>query len=92
MASAIMVNEPSFGVVMRKLRKARNLSQEDLAFNSHLDRTYISMLERGVRQPCLPTITRIARALNIKPSSLLQLVEDEQTIESGSPESNGRKV
>lgn len=90
MASAIMVNEPSFGVVMRKLRKARNLSQEDLAFNSNLDRTYISMLERGLRQPCLPTITRIARALNIKPSSLLQLVEDEQ--KTGSPESNGRKA
>lgn len=90
MVSAIMVNEPSFGVVMRKLRKARNLSQEDLAFNSNLDRTYISMLERGLRQPCLPTITRIARALNIKPSSLLQLVGDEQT--TGSPESNGRKA
>ena len=92
MASAIMVNEPFFGIVMRKLRKARNLSQEGLAFNSDLDRTYISMLERGLRQPCLQTITRIARALGIKPSGLLQLVEDEQTTGSESPEQNSREV
>ena len=80
-----MAKEPTFGVVIRRLRKAQNLSQEDLAFKSDLDRTYISILERGLKQPSLPTILRIAQALEILPSNLCKLIEEENTAtEAGS--------
>ena len=42
-----------FGHALRELREAREYSQEDLANESDLDRTYISMLERGIKNPTL---------------------------------------
>ncbi|WP_226603243.1 helix-turn-helix domain-containing protein [Bacillus cereus] len=44
------------------------MSQEELAFNSVLDRTYISLLERGKRKPTISTLFSLASALNIPPS------------------------
>lgn len=44
-------SEEIFGQVLRSTRKKQKMSQEKLAFQSNLDRTYISMLERGVHQP-----------------------------------------
>ena len=66
-----------FGKVLRKLREGENLSQEKLAEYCDLDRTYISMLERGLRQPTITTIFKIADALNISPSELVKKVEKE---------------
>lgn len=43
--------EARFGVVLTELRKRKKLSQEQLATDCGLDRTYISLLERGMRQP-----------------------------------------
>jgi transcriptional regulator with XRE-family HTH domain len=66
-----------FGKVLRELREGENLSQEKLAEYCDLDRTYISMLERGLRQPTITTIFKIADALNISPSELVKKVEKE---------------
>ena len=64
-----------FGEILRELRIKNQLSQEKLAELCDLDRTYISMLERGLRQPTINTIFKIARALNIKPSELIVIIE-----------------
>ena len=64
-----------FGKVLRKLREGNNLSQETLAEYCELDRTYISLLERGLRQPTITTIFKIAKALHITPSELVKIVE-----------------
>ncbi|MBI2579371.1 MAG: helix-turn-helix transcriptional regulator [Candidatus Aenigmarchaeota archaeon] len=64
-----------FGVVLRQLRLGRKLSQEALAFEASLDRTFISMLERGTRQPTLETIFRLAKVLRVDPSSIVRRME-----------------
>jgi transcriptional regulator with XRE-family HTH domain len=66
-----------FGKVLREKRELNKLSQEKLAELSDLDRTYISLLERGLRQPTISTLFKIANALNISPSELVRLVEME---------------
>ena len=58
------------GINLRKFRRERGLSQEKLAFECGLHRTYISGVERGVRNPTVLVLEAIAKALKI-PSSLL---------------------
>jgi transcriptional regulator with XRE-family HTH domain len=65
----------AFGAVLRELRKRQSLSQEKLAFESGLDRTYISLLELGQRSPSLETMLAISRALQIPLAYLSSLVE-----------------
>lgn len=65
-----------FGQVLRHLRKERKLSQEALAFDSGVDRTFISDMERGVKQPTITTIYRLARALNLSVVELIAAVDD----------------
>ena len=60
------------GKNLKKFRKESGWSQEDLAFECDLHRTYISGIERGVRNPTVVIISTIANALNIKPSQLLE--------------------
>ena len=52
-----------------------SLSQEKLALACGLDRTYISLLERGLRQPSLTTLFQIAKYLGVAPSSIVRDVE-----------------
>lgn len=66
-----------FGLAVRAARLARNLSQEELAAEAGLDRTYLSGLERGARNPALSTIEKLCRALRIRPSALLAQAETE---------------
>ena len=66
----------AFGQVLRKKRNEANISQEKLALNSGLDRTYISLLERGLRQPTLSTLFTLAESLGQKPSELIRHLED----------------
>jgi transcriptional regulator with XRE-family HTH domain len=61
-----------FAANMRRLRLARELSQEALGFQAELHRTEISLLERGLREPRLSTIVRIAHALKVSPCDLLE--------------------
>lgn len=63
-----------FGVAVREYRERRHLSQEELAFRANLDRTYISGIERGRRNPSLKTIEKIAGALEINLDTLFKTV------------------
>ncbi|MFC5405526.1 helix-turn-helix domain-containing protein [Cohnella soli] len=72
-----MNSESIFGYVLKTIRKKQKVSQEELAFRSNLDRTYISMLERGIHQPTLNSLLAIASALEMKASELVALVEAE---------------
>ena len=65
----------AFGIVLRDLRLQSGLSQEALGFAADLQRNYISLMELGRNQPTITTIFKLAKALNIKPSKLIDLVE-----------------
>ncbi len=54
----------------------RHLSQEKLAELCDLDRTYISMLERGLRQPTITTLFQICSALDVAPSEFVRQMEE----------------
>ncbi|WP_050181287.1 helix-turn-helix domain-containing protein [Domibacillus robiginosus] len=71
-----MTIEEGFGLILKKYRNQSGLSQEALAFKSGLDRTYISLLERGKRKPTINTIFSIAIILNERPSKLIKELED----------------
>lgn len=71
-----MTPEQAFSRVLRQLRGAANLTQEQLAFESQLDRTYISLLERGLRQPTLSSMLQLSAALKVSPSSLMDHIEE----------------
>ena len=60
-----------FGKRVRKARKAKGLSQEELAHDADSNRTYISDVERGTRNPSIEAVERIARALDVSMGSLL---------------------
>ncbi|MBS4008227.1 MAG: helix-turn-helix transcriptional regulator [Clostridium sp.] len=67
--------DKKFGVVLKKLRTDKGVSQEDFALNIGLHRTYISQLERGLKSPSLRTIEKICSELEISPSLLMQMIE-----------------
>jgi transcriptional regulator with XRE-family HTH domain len=57
---------------MRKLRAERGLSQEALAHESGVDRTYVSSIERAKRNVSIDNVARIAKALTVEPWKLLK--------------------
>ena len=61
-----------FGQIVAQQRKALNVSQEELAHRAGLDRTYISGLERGVRNPSLTVLCRLAAGLGITAGQMLK--------------------
>jgi len=67
--------EIAFGEVLRKKRKEAGLSQEKLALDAGLERTFISMMERGQRQPTLTTLLKIASVLECTAADLVTDVE-----------------
>lgn len=68
--------ENLFGQILRELRIEKGISQEDLGFKSGYHRTYISLLERGQKNPSLQTIFRLAKALEISPSEIIRRIEN----------------
>ena len=66
-----------FGTVVRRHREAVGLSQEALAAEAGLHRTYISMLERGVRMPSILVARQVAVALGMSLGALLSDVDRE---------------
>jgi len=71
-----MKPEKAFGLVLKKARLEKNVSQEQLALDCELDRTFISMLERGQRQPSLTSILAISSSLDIQAHKLIKLTTD----------------
>jgi transcriptional regulator with XRE-family HTH domain len=65
----------AFGKVLHHMRTAQGLSQEELGFKSGTNRTYISDMERGIKEPCLTMLFRIAGALNTAPRLLFKSLE-----------------
>ncbi|MFZ3004757.1 MAG: helix-turn-helix transcriptional regulator [Phenylobacterium sp.] len=61
---------------VKQLRLARALTQEQLAFEAHLDLTYVGGIERGRRNPSLLVLVRLAQALGAQPSELVQPSQD----------------
>ncbi|MGZ5279941.1 MAG: helix-turn-helix domain-containing protein [Pseudobdellovibrionaceae bacterium] len=70
-----MSYETEFRSTLKRLRLAKNYSQIELVQLGKIDRTFISLLERRVRQPSFTTIVQLAIALKIKPSRLVAQVE-----------------
>jgi transcriptional regulator with XRE-family HTH domain len=66
----------AFGLVLRELRRERGLSQEALALEADLQRNYISLIERGINQPTITTIFKLAEALQVRPREMVRLVEE----------------
>jgi transcriptional regulator with XRE-family HTH domain len=65
----------SFGQSLAKHPRAKELSQEAHAERADLDRTYLSDIERGVRNPGIRNVVLIAKALGIPASDLLKGVK-----------------
>ncbi|MEJ8476913.1 helix-turn-helix domain-containing protein [Roseibium algae] len=75
-----MILREIFAKNVRLARKHKGLSQEDLAFESGLDRTYISCLERCVYSPSLDAVEKLAAAFELEPYWLLMTpAEQEQS-------------
>lgn len=71
-----------FGQVLRRLRKEAGLTQEQLGFNAHVERKFISLIELGHNQPTVRIIFKLADALGTTPSHMMQLVENSLRSES----------
>ena len=61
----------AFAANLRRLRHAKGISQEDLAYEADVNRTYLSKLEKGVSYPGLEIIAKLANALDVEPAELL---------------------
>ena len=60
------------GLNVKKLRQDLGISQEELAFECDLHRTYISGVERGVRNPTVMVLEKVAKALKVSSARLLE--------------------
>jgi transcriptional regulator with XRE-family HTH domain len=61
----------AFGDLLRELREERGLSQAQLALESELDQTFVSLLERGRRQPTLTTLFALCDGLRVEPDAVV---------------------
>ena len=69
--------ETIVGKHLKEIRVKKGLSQEDLSLETGLDRSYISMVERGKRNPTLVVIFRLCEILDIQPNTLIKNIEKE---------------
>ena len=61
-----------FGTIIKELRNAKSISQEELGFRSNLHRTYIGMIERGEKNITLENIDKIAKGLDVTMKSIFE--------------------
>lgn len=64
------------GRVLQRFREEKRMSQELVSGLAGIGRTHLSAIERGERKPTLETFFKIAYALDIRPSIILQAIED----------------
>ncbi len=60
-----MTLQQNFGITLKRNREQKGVTQQELSFGAHIDRTYVSMLERGLRQPTLQVLFDLAHALDM---------------------------
>jgi transcriptional regulator with XRE-family HTH domain len=65
----------AFGRAVYQLRIKVSLSQEELAFRSGVGRSYVGVLERGEKEPCLGVMFRLAKALDVSLLDICGLAE-----------------
>ena len=78
------------GRTIRSLRRERGLSQEVLSGFAGIARTHLTMIENGTKQANFETIWRIALALDLRPSQLVEQIERE-CLAPGSTEADAKK-
>jgi transcriptional regulator with XRE-family HTH domain len=66
----------AFGRALREVREQRGLSQDKLALECGLDRTYVSGVERGERNPSLGSIFKLVDELNVSLADLFRRMEE----------------
>ena len=69
--------EKAFGDALRHIRRREGFSQERLALDSGFDRTYISLVERGLRSPTVRAVVKLAEVLEVRPSEIVKRMERE---------------
>ena len=62
-----------FAANVRRLRHARGLSQDDLAYEAKISRSYLSQIEKGAFYASLKIVGKIAKTLGVEPAELLRL-------------------
>jgi transcriptional regulator with XRE-family HTH domain len=67
--------EKAFGKSLKEIREGAKLSQEELGFQAGFDRTYISLIERGMRSPTIRSVVKLSEALGVRPSGIVQRME-----------------
>ncbi|WP_307987289.1 helix-turn-helix transcriptional regulator [uncultured Pseudomonas sp.] len=65
----------AFGKALRQRRKEAGFTQEQLALEAEIQRNYVSLIERGINQPTITIIFKLAKALKCSPSALVKDVE-----------------
>jgi transcriptional regulator with XRE-family HTH domain len=66
----------NFGKNVQSLRKSQHLSQTDLSKRTGLAVTYISQMERGISNPCLNNLMKLAVGLKVELSKILERIEE----------------
>jgi transcriptional regulator with XRE-family HTH domain len=67
--------EKAVGAELKAEREKRQISQEKLGFEAGIHRTYVSLIERGVKNPTLDVLFRLCRALDVPPGQFVKNVE-----------------
>ena len=67
----------AFAANLRRLRHAKGISQEELAYSADVNRSYLSKLEKGVSYPGLEIIAKLAAVLEVEASELLRVAPGE---------------
>ena len=67
--------EKAFGQALREIRESKEISQERLALEGGFDRTYISLIERGINSPTIRVLVGIAAVLKVPPSKIVRRME-----------------
>ena len=66
----------AFGQALREIRESKEMSQERLALEGGFDRTYISLIERGINSPSIRIVAGIAAVLKVPPSRIVRRMEE----------------
>ncbi|MDR0380136.1 MAG: helix-turn-helix domain-containing protein [Candidatus Accumulibacter sp.] len=78
----------ALGKRLKQCRHAAGKSQETLAFDAHVDRTYISAIERGTANPSIETLANICHALGVSLAELLAPLEHVSLAPTGERRAN----